>query len=247
MQNKKYSTSILHTTSQNGFTLVEVIVAVAVFVVVMVSGIGALMSMIDANRKAQALRTVMDNLNFALENVTRTMRVGIDYHCGTLGDFNTPRDCALEGDNFIAFKDSGGKLLIFRLNNGSIEKSSDGGATYLGITAPEIKIQELKFFVRGSTNADQIQPKVLVIVKGIAGVTEKVRTTFNLQTTVSQRLLDVATYAQATYYAQSAYYGQSGYYSQSSYYAESSYYSQSSYYAESSYYGEGGYSGGSGK
>ncbi|MDP3726505.1 MAG: type II secretion system protein, partial [bacterium] len=177
---------------KRGFTLVEMIVAVAVFTVVMVSGIGALMSMIDANRKAQSLRIVMDNLNFALENITRTMRVGIDYHCGRLGDLHTPRDCALEGDSFIAFKDSGGDLLIFNLNNGRIEKSSDGGATYLGITAPEITIQELKFFVRGSTSADQIQPEVLVIVRGIAGVTAKVRTTFNLQTTVSQRLLDVS-------------------------------------------------------
>lgn len=176
--------------NQRGFTLVEMIVAVAIFTVVMVSSIGALMSMIDANRKAQALRTVMDNLNFSLENITRAMRVGVDYHCGTLGSLNTPRDCALDGDSFIAFKDSEGSLRIFRLQNGRIEKSSDGGATYLGVTAPEITIEELKFFVQGSTNADDIQPKVLVIIRGSAGVTEKVRTTFNLQTMVSQRLLD---------------------------------------------------------
>ena len=191
MKNKNHNSVFKIQSLHTGFTLVEMVVAVAVFVVVMVSGIGALMSMIDANRKAQALRVVIDNLNFAIEHVTRTMRAGIDYHCGTLGNLQTPRDCALDGDSFIAFKDSDGELLIFRLNARRIEKSSNGGSTYLGITAPEIEIEELKFFVRGSTDADHIQPKVLVIIKGVAGVTPKVRTIFNLQTTVSQRLLDV--------------------------------------------------------
>ena len=174
-----------------GFTLIEMIIAVALFVVVMVAGIGALLSMVDANRKAQALRTVMDNLNFAVENVTREMRVGFDYHCGSLGDLNVPRDCSVDGDTFIAFKNSDNELTIFRLNNSSIEKSEDGGATYLGITAPEIAIDDFRFFVLGSQNTDTLQPKVLMIVHGTAGVNEKVRTTFNLQTTASQRLLDI--------------------------------------------------------
>jgi len=174
-----------------GFTLIEMIVAVALFVVVMVSSIGALLSMVDANRKAQALRTVMDNLNFAVENVTREMRVGVDYHCGSIGDLNTPRDCTTDGDTFIAFKDSDNELVIFRLNSGSIEKSDNGGVSYLGITAPEITINDFRFFVRGSQNTDALQPKVLMIIHGTAGVNEKVRTTFNLQTTASQRVLDI--------------------------------------------------------
>lgn len=173
-----------------GFTLIEMIVAVSVFVVVMVSGIGALVSMIDANRKAQAMRIVMDNMNFSLENITRSMRVGVDYHCGAFGDLNTTRDCAVDGDSFIAFTNSAGERVIFRLNNGRIEKSEDLGASYLSITAPEITIEELRFFVQGSSETDNLQPKVLVIVRGTAGVSEKVRTTFNLQTFASQRLRD---------------------------------------------------------
>ena len=174
----------------SGFTLVEMIVAVSVFVVVMVSGIGALVSMIDANRKAQSLRIVMDNLNFALENMTRNMRVGVDYHCGSIGNLNTPRDCAVDGDSFIAFTDSDGDRIIFRLNGGRIEKSEDLGSSFLGITAPEITVEELKFFVKGSLEGDGLQPKVLVIVRGVAGGMQKTSTTFSLQTFASQRLRD---------------------------------------------------------
>jgi len=185
-----YFMSQLQKNKKRGFTLIEMIVAVSLFTVVMVSGIGALVSMIDANRKAQSLRTVMDNLNFALENITRSMRVGVDYHCGSVGDLNSPRDCPVDGDSFIAFTNSEGDRIIFRFNNGRIEKSEDLGVSYLGITAPEIIIDELRFFVQGSVEGDGLQPKVLVIVRGTAGTTQKTNTSFSLQTLSSQRLRD---------------------------------------------------------
>ncbi len=52
--------------SQRGFTLIEMIVAVAVFSIVMVVGAGALLSIVDANRRGQAQQTVINNLNFAI-------------------------------------------------------------------------------------------------------------------------------------------------------------------------------------
>jgi len=174
---------------KRGFTLIEMIVAVSIFTVVMVSGVGALISMIDANRKAQSLRTVMDNLNFALENITRSMRVGSDYHCGEFGDLSAPLDCD-GGGSSIAFTNSNGNRVIFRFIGNRIEKSEDLGESYISITAPEIVIDELRFFVKGTAENDGLQPKVLVIVRGTAGDTEKVSTTFNLQTFVSQRLRD---------------------------------------------------------
>ena len=60
----------------------------------------------------------------------------------------------------------------------------------MGITSPEIVIEDLRFFVQGSEEGDGLQPKVLVIVKGTAGTTQKSSTTFSLQTLVSQRLRD---------------------------------------------------------
>ncbi|MBU0722958.1 type II secretion system GspH family protein, partial [Patescibacteria group bacterium] len=50
-----------------GFTLVEMIVSLGLFTVILFISMQALLSMVDANHKAQSLRAAMDNLNLSLE------------------------------------------------------------------------------------------------------------------------------------------------------------------------------------
>ena len=63
-----------------GFTLVEIMVAVSVFVLVMVISSGAIISVFNANQKSKNLRSAMDNLNLTMESMTRTIRFGTKYH-----------------------------------------------------------------------------------------------------------------------------------------------------------------------
>lgn len=183
----------------NGFTLIEMMVAVALFSVVMMIGVGSLLSMISANKKSQSLQLVMSNLDFAVEDITRTMRVGTNYHCGS-GDISEPKDCN-GGSNYVAFEPTGGDpedlndQTIYRLNGTQIEKSTTGGTSgsFIAITAPEIVIESLSFFVQGSETVgggDNEQPKVLIVLSGYAGKDEKSKSNFNIQTMVSQRILD---------------------------------------------------------
>ncbi|MBU3968646.1 prepilin-type N-terminal cleavage/methylation domain-containing protein [Patescibacteria group bacterium] len=182
-----------------GFTLVEMMVAVALFSVVMVIGVGSLLSMISANKKSQSLQLVMSNLGFAIEDITRTMRVGTNYHCGS-GDIREPKDCN-GGSNYVAFEPTGGDpdstndQVVYRLNGTQIEKSTSGGVnnSFIAITAPEITIESLSFYVQGSETigeGDNKQPKVLIVLSGHAGENEKTKSNFNIQTMVSQRILD---------------------------------------------------------
>ena len=180
-----------------GFTLVEMIVSVAIFSVVMLIGVGSLLSMMAANKKSQSIQLVMNNLNFAIEDITRTIRIGTAYHCGS-GDIMGPKDC-VEGNSFLAFEPAGGDIdttddqVIYRLNNNQIEKSTKGGATnsFIAITAPEVKIEKLMFYVQGSEGgSDKRQPRVLIILSGYSGEDEKTKSNFNIQTTISQRILD---------------------------------------------------------
>ena len=166
------------------------IVAIGLFTVIMTVSIGALTSMASANKKAQSTRIVMDNLNFALENIARNMRVGTDYHCGASGTLTVPQDCPVSGSDFIAFRASAGQTLIFRKNGTRLEKSEDGGASYIGLTAPEITIYNLTFYVDGALAGDGLQPKVLMVLQGTAGVKDREKTTFSIETAVSQRLID---------------------------------------------------------
>ena len=66
---------------KKGFTLVEIIVSLGLFAVVAVIAIGAYLRIIDANKQAQALKTAVNNANFALESISRELRVGSNYHC----------------------------------------------------------------------------------------------------------------------------------------------------------------------
>ena len=58
----------------NGFTLIEMMVAISLFAVVMVIVIAALLGVNNANKRAQKIRAVVDNLNYSIEDMTRKIR-----------------------------------------------------------------------------------------------------------------------------------------------------------------------------
>ncbi len=186
----------LRSTASHGFTLVEMIVSLAVFALVMMIAVGALLSIVNANRKAQAQQIALNNLNFAVENMTRSIRTGTYYHCGSSGSLSSPQDCA-SGSDFFAFEAYGGDTsnsgdqVVYRLNSGQLQLSTDGGTTFAGVTAPEITINNLTFYTIGSTIGDGNQPEVLITINGFAEISVQASVNFNLQTTVSQRLFDI--------------------------------------------------------
>jgi type II secretory pathway pseudopilin PulG len=186
-----------HIQKEKGFTIIELLTSVSIFIVIMTISMGAILSVFNANRKAEALKTVMDNLNFSVETMSREIRFGTKYHCEMLGStggsFTSPQNCVTSpGGQLISFLASDGvSQITYRLNGTSIEKSINGGG-YIAVTAPEITIQSLSFYVTGTNPApgDTIQPKVLIKIRGSAGTKAASYTDFTLQTLVSQRLLD---------------------------------------------------------
>lgn len=87
-----------------GFTLIEIIVAVSIFTIVMLVTMGALLTLNDSSRKAQALRTVIDNLNFAVEDMSRKIRTGDIYRCFP-SDLSAGEDFIDEGENLKIARD----------------------------------------------------------------------------------------------------------------------------------------------
>jgi prepilin-type N-terminal cleavage/methylation domain-containing protein len=175
-----------------GFTLVELLIAVSLFVVVVTISMGAILTIFDANRKAQSSKTVVDNINLSIENMARTVRFGNNYHCGSSGTLSNPNDCS-SGDTFLAVTFQG-SLVAYRLNGTTIQKSDNpngGESTYTNITAPEANIEYLKFYVFGSTVSDTNQPYVVAVIKGYVGNKLTTQTVFSLETLMSQRALDI--------------------------------------------------------
>ena len=179
--------------SKKGFTLIELMVSISVFTIVMVISMGTIVTVMDANRKSQTLRAVMDNLNSAMEGMTRNIRFGSNYNCVSADTAQFVSDCVDNsvGLGSIFITDSNGVRTKYYLSNGRIYKTV-GGLDY-PVTSPDITVLSLVFRVYGSSlysSNDKIQPKVIIVVSGFSGAKPSIRTSFTLETTVSQRKLD---------------------------------------------------------
>lgn len=71
-----------------GFTLIEMIVSLGVFAVVVTITVGAILVLISTNQRLQAEQSVMTNLSFALDTMTREMRTGFNYYCESRANYN---------------------------------------------------------------------------------------------------------------------------------------------------------------
>jgi prepilin-type N-terminal cleavage/methylation domain-containing protein len=186
MHNKKI------TKRNRGFTLVEIMVAVTIFSVVMVISMGSIIGVFNANYKSKSLRSVMDNLNLTLESMTRTIRFGTNYHCGTSVPTTSPLDCGGAGNSNLTVRAQNGAQTTYFLSGGRIMRTV-GSNTY-AMTSPDVTITTLTFWVYGSApysgGTNLLQPQVIIVISGYVGTKTNTRSYFTLQTTISQRVLD---------------------------------------------------------
>ena len=162
-------------------------VAISIFIIVMTVSMGAILNVFDANRKSRSLKTVLNNLNLAVESMSKEMRFGKNYHCGS-GTLTVPQNCS-GGDTLMSFLSSDDIQITYQFNSQSIEKRV-GSGDFIAVTAPEIVIDDLTFYTLGAGTGDTLHPKVLIKIKSHSGV-NKGLSNFVLETLVSQRTLDI--------------------------------------------------------
>ncbi|MDB5225215.1 MAG: hypothetical protein JWL87_167 [Candidatus Adlerbacteria bacterium] len=180
-----------------GFTLIEMMVSVAIFSTVMVIALGALLAMSESDRKAQTLKSVINNLNFSLDAMSRSMRTGVNYHCDvSSGTVTVPRDCSSIPATSVAFLSSDNQTIKYCRGAGSTCDPagtavlvSKNGAAYAAVTATEVTITNLQFYVSGAESVG-LQPHVVILLSGTVPVSVSQNSVFDLQTSVTQRLYD---------------------------------------------------------
>lgn len=200
--------------AQAGFTLVELMVALTLFVIVVLAAVSSLYTVNNASRKVIAMRAVLDNLNFAVESMSRTIRTGDTFICGGSGNrpVQAAWNCTFDqgGDHEIMvhstiYKDpsSGDDLDIdYKLDydpdtgKGRIIKMTsptglDSWTTPVSITSPEIDVQNFGVYVDGSGDGDSKQPMVMLVVQGVASAGEQNVAPFSIQTLISQRTPEI--------------------------------------------------------
>jgi hypothetical protein len=193
-------------------------ISIGLFTVIMTIGISAILAVNNTSKKTQAMRAIIDNMSFVMEDMARSMRLGDYFVCvpagaPTLGDVwdgTTQRtadaplnsDCkSISFEPYWDFQPSNYENQVaYYINNGAVWKKSDTETSFLSqdmvpITPAEIYIDENKsgFTVTGSSRADTKQPLITIVLSGTITLPGGGTTDFNMETTVSQRSLDVNT------------------------------------------------------
>ncbi len=183
-----------------GFTLIELLVSTSIFVIIMLSAMGSLFILLNGAKNSRALRFSVDNVNYAMESISRSIRMGTNYYCLNEGEevqydeLEKTKDCP-GGGSAVAFipqtpegehssrigyiwkkrEDSSGTKSVY--------KCSPGGC--VEIVSGNVDVQNLRFFVNGAEDEER-QASVYIIMKGIIMVKDT-PIPFALQTLASMR------------------------------------------------------------
>lgn len=177
----------LFSSQHKGFTLVEVIVAVGLFLIVVTLGTGSFLQALTVKRTSEGLTLGINNFGSVMESMIRAIRTGTSFGAG--------------GSSFT-FTDQNGNhptytcdLANHRLTETWTVVDQAGGThsfTNLPITNPSLDITSCSFTVVGQnpySAADLVQPYVTIHIQGTFN-SPKSTVPFNLQTTVEQRQPD---------------------------------------------------------
>ena len=166
----------------SGFTLVEMIVAVGIFAIVITLASGSYLTMMSANRQAQAVATGINNLSFGLEVMTRDIRTGHNYPIG-----GSPSDT-------FTFKNSTGHTTQYSLVNGVLLRSIDSGAA-IPLTDSSVTITNLRFYwfdTQTQAQGNTGQARVIVTITGQVPVDAKnPAIPFSVETGATMRTIDL--------------------------------------------------------
>lgn len=218
---------------EKGFSLIEMIVSLGVFSIVVTIAVGALLVIISTNKQLQTEQSVMSNLAFAMDSMTREMRTGYSYACvstnslvASVGSFGkifrstdndhdnmddtvSPGDATMDcstassqkfrgvsiiesGDSITGssykrimyYYDDDAKTIMRRVGNNDAQS----------VVPSELFITNAKFYVTGSESLDKNgtnveQPTITIYLE--AQEINNPSKTYQLQTSVTQRILDI--------------------------------------------------------
>lgn len=197
--------------SSQGFSLIELLVSMALFIVVLTIGIGALLVLINTNLKAQNIQDAVGNVQFALDSMAREIRTGYSYYCAsstpaTPGGLEDVASCnrgtylsIIEGGESLTEGETlASKRIEYRYNatDRSIERRIPSqSSSWVRITSPNVSITGMHFNVNGTAqklaSSDTTQPNATIFITGTVTGISNTSSTFTIQTTVTQRVLDI--------------------------------------------------------
>lgn len=164
------------TKEQGGFTLMEMVVVLAIFTMSSVIIANIFITLINTQRKIITQQKILSEARYAMDIMSRNIRMGtISYN--DYSSIQTPYE------NELYLKDIDGNKNFFKLCDttgdcvescpADVEKclimSIDEGANWESITSKNIEIQDLRFYIRPTNDpfddgSPNIQPRVSILL-----------------------------------------------------------------------------------
>lgn len=197
----------------SGFSLIELLVSMGLFIVVLTIGVGALLVLISSNLKAQNIQESVSNVQFALDSMAREIRTGYSYYCASGVPASIPSGSSdvascdrgsylsiIEGGESLTKGTGGGRIAYCFAGNAIWRKlgtssGSCGGSGWVRLTSPNVAISSMHFNVNNAgrklITSNDYQPNVTIFISGTVTGVSNTTSSFTLQTTVTQRVLDL--------------------------------------------------------
>ncbi len=182
--------------SERGFTIIELLVAMGIFVIVISIAIGGFVQALRTERQTTALINANNNMSLVLEQMMREIRTGYNFCASGLSQ---PCD-----QSQFSFINANGQQVVYMLGSGSgdtptstiIYRGADGN--YQPLTAPDVNVDSLNFYYGSCTDPNspdsggycstgQNRPNFITFSIGISP--KGLPITIYLQTSVSSRIL----------------------------------------------------------
>ncbi|MCK4520859.1 prepilin-type N-terminal cleavage/methylation domain-containing protein [Candidatus Parcubacteria bacterium] len=174
------------THNKKAFTLIEILVAVTIFVLVVAAAIGIFVSSMQGKERVNQLKEIEDNARYVMEMMSREIRMGYEIASDEADTFDSEIDFV--DSSVVSIKlcradengncDSNGDYLAKR------EESAAPSSNHL-ITSSKVKITNLIFYVNDFDLTNSPQPRVTISMT-VASKDDAVSMDF--QTTLSPRI-----------------------------------------------------------
>jgi prepilin-type N-terminal cleavage/methylation domain-containing protein len=163
-----------------GFTMVELLVAMGLFVILTSITTAGFIQALRSQRALVALMAANDNASLALEQMSREIRLGYNFQT------NVSRDA-------LTFVNAYNEIVTYRLRNQAIERGTGNvlsGMTFYPLTSGIARIDSIQFRLAGERSGDGSPPRITINLlvgargRGLENIAVRI------QTTVSARLID---------------------------------------------------------
>jgi len=179
----------------SGFTLIEIIVTVAVFSLIFGIASNMFVSAIKAQRKSLVSQEILSQASYAMEYMSRHLRMAKNYNIASTDCVNNGNNYEITGRNGIKFANYEDPSCCweFYLENNALKReisNCPGRQAITSLTAANLAVEEFNIFLIDSIAGD-LQPRMTLFLK-IRGVGEDLseQSTIEIQTTISQRDLN---------------------------------------------------------